>query len=77
MLQPKVVVGDFKHIYFIVFNIIFILYANPVLSQVVGELIFFFVVSISIIDFWLFFALCESVSHNATWHILERTGLFA
>jgi hypothetical protein len=51
MLQPKVVVGDFKHIYFIVFNIIFILYANPVLSQVVGELIFFFVVSISIIDF--------------------------
>lgn len=37
MLQPMVVVGDLKHIYFIVFSVTLLIYANPALSQLVGE----------------------------------------
>lgn len=48
MLQPKVVVGDLKHIYFIVFNVLFIIYANPVLSQFVGECCQFFFTFIAV-----------------------------
>lgn len=32
-----VVVGDLKHIYFIVFSVTLLIYANPALSQLVGE----------------------------------------
>ena len=37
MLQPMVVVGDLKHFYFIVFSVTLLIYANPALSQLVGE----------------------------------------
>lgn len=42
MLQPKVVVGDLKRIYFVAFSFLCLIYANPVLSQIVGKCSIFF-----------------------------------